>query len=126
MTIPAPVVTFVPAVAWTDLGEGTIAVLTDVINITAIGSSQLPAPTDTFVSVFVNAAGLVTLVMPVAANLTAGQRYTIKDESGAANPNTITVNGNGSLIDGAATKSITTNYGSFTIEWNGSGFSVVS
>ena len=59
----------------------------------------------------VNRAGVVTVTLPTA-QLRAGRSYTIKDESGAAVTNNITVATEGSQnIDGAATDTISENYG---------------
>lgn len=64
-----------------------------------------------------------TITMP-NAGVVAGQWFRIKDESGGAAANNITISGNGFLIDGAATKVITTNYGSVDIYFNGSAYYV--
>ena len=62
----------------------------------------------------VNRAGTVTITLPTA-QLRAGRTYTIKDESGAAATNNITVATEGSeTIDGAATDVISDNYGAKT------------
>jgi hypothetical protein len=53
-----------------------------------------------------------------------GQVWTIKDESGVASVNNITVDGNGNLIDGAATFLIDADYGSINLYWNGTNFSI--
>ena len=59
----------------------------------------------------VNRAGTVTITLPTA-QLRAGRSYTIKDESGAAATNNITVATEGSeTIDGSATDVISDNYG---------------
>jgi len=59
----------------------------------------------------VNRAGTVTITLPTA-EVRPGRSYTIKDESGAANSNNITVATEGSeTIDGSATDSISDNYG---------------
>jgi hypothetical protein len=126
MAIPAPIVTLVPTVQWVTLEQGDTYVDRGVINITATGTSQLPAPTFTFTSVYVNAAGIVTLKMSLAAQMTAGQQWEIIDTSGLAASNNILINGNGSLINGAATRTINTNFGSVILEWTGSAFSVVT
>ena len=47
-----------------------------------------------------------------------GRTYIIKDIDGNASVNNITVDGNGNNIDGAATQTISTNYGSLTIIYN--------
>ena len=59
----------------------------------------------------VNRAGAVTITLPTA-QLRAGRTYTVKDESGAAATNNITVATEGSeTIDGSATDVISDNYG---------------
>ena len=68
----------------------------------------------------VNRAGVVTITLPTA-QLRAGRTYTLKDESGAATTNNITVATAGSeTIDGAATDTIAENYGSKTYYSDGS------
>jgi hypothetical protein len=60
----------------------------------------------------VNRAGTVTVTLPTA-QLRAGRTYTVKDESGAAATNNITVATEGSeTIDGSATDIISEDYGS--------------
>ena len=62
-----------------------------------------------------------TVTLPAAATVAAGKAYIIKDESGSAAANAITIDGNGAeTIDGAATVLINTNYGSRTLVCNGS------
>lgn len=59
----------------------------------------------------VNRAGTVTVTLPTA-QLRPGRVYTVKDESGDASSNNITVATEGSeTIDGSATDVIATNYG---------------
>lgn len=74
--------------------------------------------TDTFV--YVNFAGAVTLTLPDAATWLAahtnGLPLTIKDISGAAAANNITVNRAGTdTIDGATSLSIVSDYGGYKI-----------
>lgn len=58
----------------------------------------------------VNRAGTVTITLPTA-EVRKGRIYTVKDESGAANSNNITVDTEGSeTIDGSATDVININY----------------
>ena len=62
----------------------------------------------------VNRAGVVTVTLPTA-QVNKGRSYTIKDESGAAATNNITVDTEGSEnIDGAATDTISDDYGAKT------------
>jgi hypothetical protein len=68
--------------------------------------------TDVIVGV-TSTAALRTITLPAVANTSVGQILTIKDESGGANTNNITIDGNAAeTIDGAATIAITANYGS--------------
>ena len=68
----------------------------------------------------VNRAGVVTVTLPTA-QVNKGRSYTIKDESGAAASNNITVATEGSEnIDGAATDTISENYGAKTYYSDGS------
>ena len=62
----------------------------------------------------VNRAGAVTITLPTA-EVRKGRTYTIKDESGAAATNTITVDTEGSeTIDGSATDVISADFGGKT------------
>ncbi len=62
-----------------------------------------------------------TMTMP-NSGLVAGQRWTIKDESGACSIFNITISGNGANVDGAASQVINVNYGSVDIYTNGTNF----
>lgn len=58
----------------------------------------------------------MTLQLPPITIVGKGKKYTIKDESGTAATNIITVNGyNSELFDGASSTQISTNYGSITV-----------
>lgn len=64
--------------------------------------------------------------LPPAASAENGRVYIIKDESGGAGTNNIIINPDGSeLIDGVATKSISTNYGAMTVICDGSQWFVI-
>jgi len=68
----------------------------------------------------VNRSGTVTITLPTA-EVRKGRTYTVKDESGAAATNSITVATEGSeTIDGAATDVISENYGGKTYYSDGS------
>lgn len=61
-----------------------------------------------------------TITLPAASAVPAGKTFTVKDESGAAVTNNITVSRAGSdTIDGATTKVINTNYGGVTLYSDG-------
>ncbi len=91
------------------------------VGLTETATSYTTTIKDTIVGVDnTSAARTITLI----SNATAGKGFliTIKDESGGAATHNITVAAGGSdTIDGAATKVISTNYGSLRLYGNGAG-----
>lgn len=72
----------------------------------------------------VNFAGAVTITLPSASAVRG--RYIVKDESGNAAVNNITINPpSGQTIDGAANSTISTNYGSRGFYSNGANWFTV-
>ena len=125
--LPAPLVDVVPPLTWFNLVEGGSVTIQEIINITNVGVTHVPQNFGTFAAIYVNAPGVVTLTMPVRAKMAPGQRWTIKDISGSAGVNTITVNTpDGTLIDGQASITIALDYGALVIEWDGTAFAVIS
>lgn len=81
--------------------------------------------TDVYVEI-TNTAAPRTITLPTAASATAGRMFIIKDQSGGAGTNNITIDGNAAeTIDGAATKVINTNYGAVTIICDGANWLVI-
>lgn len=77
-------------------------------SITAAGPTVL-GPDETIIGV--NFAGVVTITLPTAQAVLAGRPYVVKDESGNASGNNITVDTQGAeLIDGAATDIINVDF----------------
>ena len=72
--------------------------------------------------------GTSTVTLPLGSSIVVGRQYIIKDEggnSGSASKR-ITVAASGSdTIDGAATRSITSNHGALTVLWTGTRWSVI-
>lgn len=125
--LPAPLVDVVPLLTWFDLREGNEVSLQAIINLTQAGVSQLPASIATFNVVYCNAPGLLTVQLPRLAGLITGQRWTIKDISGFAGANTITVlSPDGLLIDGGASFLLNLNYGSVSLDYDGTGFALIA
>lgn len=87
---------------------------------TATAISYQVLITDNTIGVTSTAAAR-TITMPNAGMIT-GQIWTVKDESGGALTNNITINGNGANIDDAATFVLNNNYGAVNIYWNGTAF----
>lgn len=69
----------------------------------------------------------ITITLPPVSLAQEGRVYEIKDESGGASTNTITIDGNGSeTIDGSATQTINSNYGFYKlIVSNGAWYSAI-
>jgi hypothetical protein len=67
--------------------------------------------------VLCNRAGTVAVTLPTP---TANRQIVVKDISGAAETNTITVNSSSGNVDGSASQTITSNYGSLTFVGDGS------
>jgi hypothetical protein len=63
-------------------------------------------------------------IVPMGSPAT-GQSYIIKDNVGSAATNNITITPSGKNIDGAASATINTNYGSLTIVYNGTEWSII-
>lgn len=72
----------------------------------------------------VSRAGVVNVTTP-AAGAGTGQSWTVKDESGAAAANNITITAGTGTIDGAATFVINTNFGSATFYFTGTNYFVI-
>lgn len=83
-----------------------------------VSSSQALAAAfyPTMVSVDTVTAGAPT-TMTLPASPLDGQEFIIKDRTGAAPLNTITVSGNGNTVDGAGGRVINTSRGSFTLRY---------
>jgi hypothetical protein len=70
----------------------------------------------------INGTG-VTVRLPTG--VPTGKTYVIKDESGTASTNHITLSGNGNTIDGSATLTMVANYMSLQVIWTGSFWSII-
>lgn len=87
---------------------------------TAITSDTVIADSDTFVVLGVDTTAARSITLPSAALVAAGRIYMIKDRTGSAATNTITILPDGSdSIDGAASATITSEYGSRFLITNG-------
>lgn len=81
--------------------------------------------TSTDVVIGVNNTGLVPFSIVLPANPATGKFYIIKDVSGTAQAEPITVTAVGHLIDGSANATINANYGSITLVFNGLDWSII-
>lgn len=86
------------------------------INITDINTTPFTVPDGYFGVMVDTSGGAKTINLP--ANPLRGDAYRIKDSSGNAGANNITVSGNGHNIDGGADATISTNYGSIMVVYS--------
>jgi phage-related tail fiber protein len=93
---------------------------TETRAVTAVATNYTILPTDHTIAV--TTSGAFTITLP--ASPATGQFFVIKDVSGSAGTNNITVSGNGNNIDGAATSTISTNYGRLRVQYTGSRWSI--
>lgn len=94
------------------LMKGTISRIATAVSYTANVNDIYIGVTST--------ASARTVTLPPAAGFQPGKIYIVKDESGAAGTNNITIDANASeTIDGATTLVISTNYGVSRIITNG-------
>jgi hypothetical protein len=69
------------------------------------------------------ASGTDTLILPPSPLV--GQTHVVKDISGAASTNNITVFASGSNVDGGASTTLVNDYESLTFIWNGAEWSII-
>jgi hypothetical protein len=82
---------------------------------TVTASTSITATTDMYV-ILVDSSTAVTITLP--ASPVAGQAYKIKDATGDAIDNIITISGNGKNIDSSATAVINTDYGAIEVVYD--------
>lgn len=68
--------------------------------------------------ILVNHTAIVDITLPATPE--EHKKYTVKDKSGSASTNAITVKGNGNTIDGMSTLIINSNFGSIDFIYDGS------
>ena len=86
----------------------------------SVSSNLVISPASTFVFLNVDTAAPRTITLPDVTAVSDGRIYIIKDESGSANTNNITINAAGSdTIDGQSSTVLDSNYGTIKIVGNG-------
>lgn len=91
------------------------------LNFTSINSNLTIGPSDTFVFIAVDTSASRTIDLPLASSVSQGRVYAVKDASGSANDNPITIDTQGSdLIDGASSYEFDSNYGAVWFITDGS------
>lgn len=84
------------------------------LNLKVINEDYYIQPNDLIVGV-ISTTAVRTVYLPKISMVGFGKHYTIADIGGSATSNLITINGNGSTINGETTKGISTNYKSFDV-----------
>lgn len=107
-----------------NVGSGTINTFSGVIPATVVTTSPFFATTSN-VFIGVNNIGLVPFSVVLPANPVTGQTFIVKDVSGTAELFPITITAIGHTIDGSPSATINTNYGSVTLVFNGTDWSIV-
>lgn len=103
-------------------GASIIATPSNVTNLsyTSIAANLTIANTDTFVVIGVDTTAARTITLPLASTVTPGRFYVVKDITGNADTEAISVAASGAdLVDGLATYSFDSSYGSIHIISNG-------
>ena len=114
-------------------GSGTAIQITDggsivstpssasIFETTSVATNLTISNSDTFVYLIVDTSVARTITLPLASGVSAGRIYYIKDSSGLSETYNITVNTQGSdTLDGAASQTLSSNYGTWTIIGDGS------
>ena len=84
--------------------------------------------TDQYIGTTRSATGTGTVTLPLGSAVVVGRQFVVKDEGGNSGSSLrrITVAASGSdTIDGSSTRGITSNFGSLTVLWTGTRWSVI-
>lgn len=103
---------------------GSLSSSGQILNRTTVALDYTVLPNDHIIGVTDTSMPRI-ITLPPAASVEAGRVYSIKDESGLAGTNNITVLPDGAeLIDGAASYLVTTNYGSVSVYCDGANWMI--
>lgn len=101
----------------------TVARLTAAVTPIVFGDSPYTIASTDFLIAVDSALGAVILNLPPSP--TTGKTYKIKDISGSAAAQNITINGNGYNIDGSSSYTINSNYGKLEVIFTGTRWSIL-
>lgn len=88
--------------------------------VTSVAADTVIGPSDTFVYLAVDTSATRQITLPLASGVSTGRIYVVKDISGTAEANNITVVTQGSdTLDGESSQVLNSNYGSWLILGNG-------
>jgi hypothetical protein len=100
----------------------------NIINSRVVAGDYVATIYDYYIGVSdTSVARTITLPDPsdLLVRLSHNQAFIVKDESGAAGTNNITINTAGGLIDGAASAALTNNYASLTFKSDGTNYYII-
>jgi hypothetical protein len=108
---------------------GGVAAASQTVILSTLGATVMGQSTNYAAQItdyYIGCSAGITVTLPNGATLTAGKQYVIKDESGNAAVNHVTIQPyTGNLIDGQTSLVLVINYGSVSLYWTGSRWSVV-
>lgn len=106
-------------------GAGSITIAAgsggQVVEVTAVNTTYTALTTDYVIAATTGSPYTISLL----ASPETGRSYRIKDVSGGAASNNLTISGNGANIDGASTYVINQNYGSVDVCFTGTVWSIL-
>lgn len=92
--------------------------ITYPLRVITVAGAVTIVTTDYFVVLKKTVPETTTVTLP-ASGMTTGQQFAVVDGSGNANSYNITIDGNGNTIRGSSTATISLNYGSAFLVWDG-------
>jgi len=92
----------------------------DSLQSDSFNSDVTIAPVDNYVIMLIDTSASRTITLPLASAVSNGRIYIIKDATGTSESNPITVATSGAdTLDGAASQSFSSAYGTFMVSANG-------
>ena len=108
---------------------GGVAAASQTITLSTLGATVTGQSTNYGAQItdyYIGCSAGISVSLPNGATLTAGKQYVIKDESGNAAVNHITIQPySGNLIDGQTSLILVINYGAVSLYWTGVRWSIV-
>ena len=119
-----------PSGTWISVAPlGGVAAASQTVVLSTLGNTVTGQGTNYGAQItdyYIGCSAGISVSLPNGATLTAGKQYVIKDESGNAAVNHITIQPySGNLIDGQTSLVLVISYGAVTLYWTGANWSIV-
>ena len=119
-----------PSGTWISVAPlGGVAAASQTVVLSTLGATVTGQGTNYGAQItdyYIGCSAGISVSLPNGATLTAGKQYVIKDESGNAAVNHITIQPyTGNLIDGQTSLVLVISYGAVTLYWTGARWSIV-